>query len=400
MDTSVLTTDRAVFERLGRQGLIIGIVCLIAGAVGGFFSPDQFLPAWLIGYMFCLGLSMGCLAMLMIQHMSGGQWGLIARRIFEAGSRVLPYCLLLFIPLALTLPHLYLWARPEAVAADHVLQLKAPYLNVPFALIRAAIYYIVWLGCMYYLNQWSSGQDRGEVAITAADTRRFRVVSAPGLILYVVLMTFASIDWIMSLEPHWYSTVFGFIMVCGQGLGALALAAAVLAMLAPHEPMKTYLRPTAIHDIGKLTLAFVMLWAYMAFSQFLIIWAGNLPEEIPYYLLRMRSGWQYVSILIIVGHFALPFSLLLSRDLKRHPHLLARVALFILAMRLVDLIWMIAPNFNQSGFPVHWLDVVVPLGLVGIWVYLFSGQLAKWPLVPFNDPYWKENFVHGEHAAH
>jgi hypothetical protein len=397
METDVLTTDLPALGRLRRQGLIVGAAGLLLGGIGALVSPEQFMPAWLIGFIFCLGLSLGSLALLMVLHLSGGKWALMSRRIFEAGSRLIPYCLLLYIPIAVMLPTLYIWARPAAVQADHILQLKQPYLSVPFALVRAAIYFGVWLFCVFYLNRWSAQQDRGEVAVTAADTRRFRVISAPGLLLYVVLMTFAAVDWLMSLDPHWYSTIFGFIMVTGQGLAALSLAAVTLALLARSEPLVRYLRPVHLHDVGKLTLAFVMLWAYMSFSQFLIIWAGNLPEEIPFYLVRLRGGWQYVSILLIVGHFALPFCLLLSRDLKRHPRLLARVALFILAMRLVDLIWIVAPNFNQGGVPIHWMDVAIPLGLAGIWVYLFAGQLAARPLLPFNDPYWKETFAH-EHA--
>jgi hypothetical protein len=400
METPVLTSDVAEIERLQQRGLIVGIAGLIVGVVGSLLQPAQFLQSWLIGFMFCLGLSLGCLSMLMTHHMSGGQWGLVTRRIFEAGSRLIPYCLLLFIPIAVMLPKLYLWARPDAVRADEILQHKHIYLNVPFVLIRAAIYFLVWWGCSYYLTRWSMQQDRGEVAVTIPDTRRFRVVSAPGLVIYVVTMSLAAIDWLMSLDPHWYSTIFGFIMVGGQALFALSFAAVMLALLAPREPMASVLRTENVHDIGKLMLAFVMLWAYFSFSQFLIIWAGNLPEEITFYLERLRYGWQYVSLLIVVGHFALPFCLLLSRDLKRRPRLLARVAWFIIAMRLVDLIWIVAPNFNHEPFPVSIANVFLPIGLGGIWLYLFAGQLRRYPLLPFNDPNFKEMLAHGQHTGH
>jgi hypothetical protein len=400
METPVLASDVAEIDRLQQRGLIVGIAGLIVGALGSLLQPAQFLQSWLIGFMFCLGLSLGCLSMLMTHHMSGGQWGLVTRRIFEAGSRLIPYCLLLFIPIAVMLPKLYLWARPDAVRADEILQHKHIYLNVPFVLIRAAIYFLVWWGCSYYLTRWSIQQDRGEVAVTIPDTRRFRVVSAPGLVIYVVTMSLAAIDWLMSLDPHWYSTIFGFIMVGGQALFALSFAAVMLALLAPREPMASVLRTENVHDIGKLMLAFVMLWAYFSFSQFLIIWAGNLPEEITFYLERLRYGWQYVSLLIVVGHFALPFCLLLSRDLKRRPRLLARVAWFIIAMRLVDLIWIVAPNFNHEPFPVSIANVFLPIGLGGIWLYLFAGQLRRYPLLPFNDPNFKEMLAHGQHTGH
>jgi hypothetical protein len=307
---------------------------------------------------------------------------------------------LLFVPILLGMRRLYPWMDAALVAHDEALQHKHLYLNVPFVQIRAAIYFLVWWGCSYYLTRWSIQQDRGEVAVTIPDTRRFRVVSAPGLVIYVVTMSLAAIDWLMSLDPHWYSTIFGFIMVGGQALFALSFAAVMLALLAPREPMASVLRTENVHDIGKLMLAFVMLWAYFSFSQFLIIWAGNLPEEITFYLERLRYGWQYVSLLIVVGHFALPFCLLLSRDLKRRPRLLARVAWFIIAMRLVDLIWIVAPNFNHEPFPVSIANVFLPIGLGGIWLYLFAGQLRRYPLLPFNDPNFKEMLAHGQHTGH
>jgi hypothetical protein len=224
------------------------------------------------------------------------------------------------------------------------------------------------------------------------------VVSAPGLLLYVITMTLASVDWIMSLDPHWYSTIFGFILVAGQGLAGFALVIAVLAALSDVEPLNRYLKP-GLHflDLGKLLLAFVMLWAYFSFSQLLIIWAGNLPEEIPFFYNRFRGGWQYVSLLILLGHFSLPFVLLLSRDLKRHPHLLAKVAIFVLFMRVIDLIWLVEPMFPHQGFPIHWMDVALPVGLTGVWVFLFARNLRSRALLPLNDPFFKEAFAHDVH---
>jgi hypothetical protein len=400
MTTNTLS-DTADIARLQQRGMIIGVAGLVVGGIGALLQPDQLLPSWLIGFTFCLGLSMGCLTLLMMQHLSGGQWGLVARRVFEAGSRLLPYCVLLFIPIAIFLPKLYLWARPEAVHADEILAHKAPYLNVWFFIIRAVVYFLIWLFCATNLNRWSVAQDRGEVGVTEEDTRRFRVISAPGLLAYVITMSLAAVDWLMSLDPHWYSTIFGFIIVAGQALCALSFSVAVLAVLAESTPMSDVLRAGHFHDLGKLMLAFVMLWAYFSFSQFLIIWAGNLPEEIPFYLERMRHGWQYVSLLIVVGHFFLPFFLLLSRDLKRRPRLLAQVAWFIVGIRLVDLIWLIAPVFSHEGsFPVSLANVAIPVGLAGVWLFLFAGQLRRHALVPVNDPYFKEMLAHGQHAGH
>jgi hypothetical protein len=402
MDTHALTTvDSAGIDRLRQRALMVGAAGLVAGGIGVALRPDQFMPSWLIGFLFCTGMSLGCLALLMLQHMTGGQWGLVTRRIFEAGCRVLPFCVLLFVPVALFAPKLYLWARPEAVALDKILQDKAPYLNLTFFVLRAAVYFTVWLFCAMTLNKWSAGQDRGAVAVTEADTRRFRVVSAPGLIAYVILMSLGAVDWIMSLEPHWYSTIFGFIVVVGQSLGALSFAVAVLTILSPREPMTSVLRAMHFHDLGKLMLALVMLWAYFSFSQFLIIWAGNLPEEIPYYLQRLEGGWKYLSLALVFGHFMLPFCLLLSADLKKRPRLLARVAWFIVAMRLYDTIWMVVPPFHQGGaFPISLANVGIPLALAGAWVFLFAGQLQKLPLLPVNDPYFKRMLAQPHHGGH
>lgn len=392
--------DTPGIASLQRNGLIVGVAGAVIGGLGVVLQPDQFMPSWLIGFLFTFGLSMGCFALLMLQHMTGGQWGLVSRRIFEAGSRLLPLAVLLFIPIAVFAPTLYLWARPEAVRTDEILQKKEIYLNLPFFWIRAVVYFAVWLFGVMMLNRWSAQQDAGQVAVTEADTRRFRVVSAPGLLIYVVLLSLAAVDWIMSLTPHWFSTVFGLIMVVGQGLGALSFTVAVLAILISREPMNGLLKARHFHDLGKLMLAFVMLWAYLSFSQFLIIWAGNLPEEIPYYLDRMRGAWQYLSLALIFGHFILPFCLLLSQDLKKRPKLLARIAWFIVAIRLYDLIWLVAPTFNQGAFPISLANVGVPLALGGLWIFLFAAQLRKRALVPVNDPYFKHMLAHGHQGGH
>jgi hypothetical protein len=389
--------DVPALARLQQRALVVALVGLLPGTLAGFANPDQFFRSWLIGFLLCLGLSMGSLALLMLQHMSGGQWGLVGRRVFEAASRTLPLVVLAFIPLLFGLPNLFKWAQPATVATDHILQFKAPYLNVPFFITRAVLYFSVWLLCSWLLNKWSAQQDRGETAVTPADTVRFRLVSAPGLIAYVLTMTFASVDWLMSLEPHWYSTIFGLILVAGQGLAAFAFVIAVLAMLATTEPYATYLSPGHFLDLGKLLLAFVMLWAYFSFSQFLIIWAGNLPEEIPFFAERLKHGWQYVSLVLLLGHFALPFALLLSRDLKKQSPLLSKVAIFILLMRYVDILWLVGPMFEHQGFPISWMDVALPAGLVGAWLFMFARQLRSRALLPINDPFFKEAFAHDAH---
>ena len=400
-------TDVPALASLQQRGLVVGVVALAAGVIGAFINSDRFFQSWLIGFLFILGLSLGSLGLLMLQHMSGGKWGLAGRRVFEAASGTLWLVALAFIPILFGLRPIFLWARPEAVQADPILLQKAPYLNVTFFIIRAVVYFAFWLLCAFVLNKWSAAQDRAEKAVTPADTVRFRTVSAPGLLFLVLTVSLASVDWIMSVDPHWYSTIFGLLMVVGQGLSALAFTIAILALVARSGVLGTVFSAGQFHDLGKLLLAFVMLWAYMAFSQFLIIWSGNLPEEIPWYIERIRGAWGAVALLIVFGHFALPFVLLLSRDLKRHSRWLARVAVFVVVMRLVDLIWLVGPRFAQDaaageahpGFsiPVHWMNIVIPIGLAGLWLFFFVRQLRSRSLVPLNDPYFKEAFAHESH---
>jgi hypothetical protein len=400
MDTNVLTTiDTTGIDRLRQRALIAAIAGLVVGGIGVLLDRSQFAQSVLIAFWFVTGLSLGSLALLMLQHMTGGQWGLVSRRIYEAGARLLPLSLVLFVAVVLLAPQLYLWARPEG-HANHAIEHRGAYQTLTWFVIRGVIYYAIWFFCLWNLDRWSAAQDRGEVGVTEADTRRFRVISAPGLLIYVLSMSLASFDWGMSLDPEWFSTIYGLIQVVGQGLNALAFGVAVLALLSPREPMNHVVRTSNFHDLGKLILAFVMLYAYFSFSQFLIIWAGNLPEEIPYYLERLRNNWEPVTVFLVFGHFFLPFALLLSRDLKRRPHLLARVAWMIVGIRLLTDVWLIAPAFNQSGTPISLANVGVPLCFGGLWVFLFSQQLARRPLVPINDPYFKDMLLHGHEGGH
>jgi hypothetical protein len=397
MATQAEIIDAPALSRLQQRGLIIGGIGLVASAIGAVMNLEQFLHSWLIGFLFCLGLALGSLALLMLQHLSGGQWGLVSRRVFEAATRTLPIVALLFIPILLGLPTIFEWARPEA-AENAVIRAKAGYLNVPFFIARAVFYFAFWIICAVLLNRWSAEQDRGH-ATTPADSVRFRKVSAPGLLFLVITVTFASVDWVMSLDPEWFSTIFGLLTISGWGLTALALTVVVLAMIDGSRPVAAVLRPRHFHDLGKLLLAFTMLWAYLSFSQYLIIWAGNLPEEIPWYIRRTTGSWGAVAIALVVGHFILPFCLLLSQDLKKRSGLLAKVAIFIIVMRLIDLIWLVAPEFRQGArFPFHWMDIAVPAGLLGFWLFLFARNLRSRALLPVNDPYFREAFAHEAHS--
>jgi hypothetical protein len=374
-------------EARRRPVMLAGAVGLVLCALGLLVDREQFFRSYLVGYMFWLGIALGSMALCMVHHMSGGAWGLVIRRIFEASSRTLPVLALLFIPIALGMHDLYPWTHADHVQHNEALQHKSLYLNIPFFLARAMFYFAVWIVLARQLNRWSLEQDLGDVV---RSTRRMQLLSGGGLVLYGLTITFASVDWVMSLNPHWYSTIFGFIFMGSQGLAALAFTIAVAVMLSRSEPMAHVYRADHFHDLGKLLLAFVMLWAYFNFSQYLIIYSGNLVEEIPYYVARTRGGWGIVALILVVFHFALPFALLLSRDLKRSGSRLMAVALGILVIRVVDLFFLVAPEFETQGFSIHWLDIAAPIGLGGLWLWLFLTQLRQRPLLPLRDPHLAE----------
>jgi hypothetical protein len=371
------------WEGFQRGCLIVGAGALALCLLGGWFSRQQFFQSYLFAYIFWLGIALGCLAIVMLHNLSGGAWGVIIRRPLESGMKTLPLMALLYVPLLFGLSGLYQWARPEALAGDALLRHKAPYLNVPFFVARAALYFALWTGAAFFLSRWADENDR------SADPRlilRQRLLSATGLLLYVVTVTFASIDWTMSLEPHWYSTIYGVHFFGGHGLAAFAFIILVTVILAQDARFAGIVQPAYFRDLGNLLLAFVMLWAYFAYSQWIIVWSGNMPEEISWYLHRNRGGWQWIIIALIVFHFILPFLLLLSRKVKRPAAALCAVAASIVVMRLVDIFWYTAPAFNPGHFTIHWMDIAAPIGLGGIWLAAFFWHLRSRPLLPLNDP--------------
>lgn len=373
----------------------LGLIGLGACVAGWIMEPDQFFRSYLVGYFFWFGISLGSLALLMVQHLTGGAWGIVIRRILEAGSRTLPFMAVLFIPIFFGMPSLYLWDDPSKVAHDVILQKKQLWLNAPFWIARVVIYFAIWNLFMYLLNKWSKLEDTTGGFKYATIMEK---LSAPGIVIYVFTITFAVTDWVMSLTPHWFSTIFGFMTVVGEGLSTLALSIAVLALLSSVPPMSEVVTKKHLHDLGKLMLAFVMLWAYMNFSQLLIIWSGNLPEEIPWYLTRMNTSWGYVGTILLVFHFVVPFLILLSQPVKRNPKTLTMMAVFIIAIRMVDVFWLIEPNFNTSAFHVSWLDFAALIGVGGAFVALFLMELVKRPLMPLGAPDLQKTLAHGRHS--
>jgi hypothetical protein len=398
LDDAALLAARptVAISRLGHRSLILGAAGVVLAAAGLFTNRDIWLQSYLVGYLFWMSITLGSLGVLMVHHLSGGAWGMAGRRIWEAGTRTLPLMALLFVPLALNLPTLYAWARPEVMETDHLIHLKAVYLNAPFFLARAVVFFVIWGGLAYLLNKWSREQDEQPTLLPGPQDRRFRLLSGPGLCLFVLTVTFMSVDWVMSLDAHWYSTIFGVLMLGQQGLSTLAFTIVVLAALVRFQPFSQVATADVFHDLGKLMFGFLMLWAYFAVSQLLIIWSAGLPEEVPFYLERLQGPWASVSIAVLILQFVLPFLLLLSRDLKRNPNAVRRVALAILVMRVVDIVWMVGPVFRH-GSTLHWLDFALVLAIGAVWLPLFWRSLGGRPLVPARDPYFKEAMAHVGH---
>lgn len=375
--------------RIQRIALIAGVVAAVLLAVGAILiSSERFFQSYLFAYLFWIGLALGSMAVVMLQHLVGGGWGLIIRRPLEAAAMQVVLMALLFLPIAFGMHEIYEWTHTEEVLLDPILRQKQGYLNIPFFLIRALIYFGIWIALAYFLNKLSLKQDR---EYDPRRARRIRDISRGGLLLYGLTMTFASFDWAMSLEPHWFSSIYGLLFIVGQGLATMAFAVVVvLLLLMKREAVAPLVTPRIIHDLGNLMLAFVMLWAYISFSQFLIIWSGNLPEEVTWYFFRLEGGWGWIPALLIIFHFVLPFLLLLSRRTKRTPRLLLTVALLILTMRLVDIFWIVKPAFHHEGFDIHWMDILAPIGIGGIWIAAFTWILGRRPLVPIHDPRLEE----------
>lgn len=377
----------------------IGAVVLLVAAIISPEMREQVLRSWLLGYIFWCGIGMGSLGILILQYITGGAWGVVIRRIVEASSRTLPLLIVLFLPILLGAGSIYEWTHPEA--GDKILEHRAPYLNYTNWALRAALYFGLWAVMMYLLNKWSKDMDEtGDWSILQKATR----FSGPTMVFFVLVVTFAAIDWVMTLDPHFFSTIWGFLFVAGWGLSSFSFTVAILAALSNRAPLDRIVGKRHFHDLGKLMLALTMVWAYFNFSQFLIIWSGNIPEETFWYLDRMKGGWGVMGIALIVLHFAFPYLVLLSRDIKRNAKWLSLLAIFILVMRLVDLYYLIgpAPRVKPHGAKLEflaalsWTDFVAPVAVGGIWLWYFFGQLQSRPLVPVNDPFLENAIEHGK----
>jgi hypothetical protein len=376
-------TIRSKLNDFQRAAFVLGVLGLAACGLGMAWNPRQFFISYLMGYTFWLGLSLGCLGVAMIHHLTGGGWGFVTRRFLEAGFMTLPMMVLLFVPILFGLDDLYPWARLKVVPVSNTLRETTSYLNRPWFCARTIGFFTMWLVMAHYLRKWSLQQD---ISSEVAPSVRLRTLSGPGIVIYPLTASFALVDWAMSIEPKWYSTIFPVIVLLGQILTAFAFVTLLLAWLGEQAPFREVVTRTHFHDLGNLLLAFVVLWSYVSFSQFLIIYSGNLPREIEWYLHRTAAGWKWIIGLLALFHFFIPFFLLLFRLMKQNVARLAVIAALIFAAHIMEVFWTIEPGFFRDGLHVHWMDSAAVLGLGGVWLALFAANLKRSPLLPQNDP--------------
>jgi len=397
-DIRVLPMEPSDYHRYRWWANMIGGVGVSLCLTGWWANPATFIRSYLWAYLFWLGIALGSLALGLLQWLTGGIWGLVLRRWFEAAARTLPLLAVLFLPIAFAARHQYVWTDHAYVAGNHALEFKtAWYLNETFWALRAAVYFVIWIVLAYAMTAGSVRQDRAD----APEPRGLRGLGAAGLILYGLTITLASIDWVMSLEPKWFSSIFGAVFGIGQVLTAWSFAVLGIVLLHERPPLPGLLRKPLLRDFGSLMLAFLMVWAYVSFSQFLLIWSGDLPEEVAYYQRRSQGGWEYVAGALALFGFAMPFALLLSGQIKRDRATLLRVAILILVMRMADLYWQVVPaprpGYDSAAevyFRFAWTDIAAPVGIGGVWFWFFLWNLQQRPLIPAFDPHLQEAYHH------
>jgi hypothetical protein len=389
-------------DRVRNVALGIGGIALILWVIGLVASPEQALRSWLLGFIYWGGISIGGLGILMLGYLTGGAWSIVIRRICEAAARTLPLVVILFVPLAVGVMLHTFMEFTHLPPDDHVMHHRGVFMAPWFWVVRSVIYFVLFGFMAYLLTGWGEKQDRTDGLVGAErlmdKASRF---SGPMMVIYALIVTFAVVDWVMLLDPHWFSTIWGLLFLVGWALSTFAFSIVLLAYLNDKAPMNAILTPRHFHDLGKLLLALTMVWAYFNFSQYLIIYSGNIPEETTWFITRSHGGWGVIGILLIVFHFAFPFLILLNQEFKKRARWIATLGVFILFMRLLDMFWNIAPTpritegIVDGSFYVSWMDIVAPVAIGGIWLWWFLGSYLKRPLVPVNDPFYPSAVTHG-----
>ena len=373
------------------KALIVGVVCLAVTLIELFLAPVQFFRSYLFGVVFWLGIGLSSMGLLMLHHLVSGRWGFVLRRSLEAGARTLMWMAIFFIPVVIGMHKLYIWSHPSAVAASSMLQQKHFYLNTPFFIVRQIGYFGAWIIIALLLTRFSARQDEtGDPDLV----RRMRNVSGPGIAVYGFTVTFAAFDWVMSLDPSFFSTIYGMMFVITEAVGGMAFITLVAYFLSKREPISDIIKPSLFHDFGNLLMVFTILWAYLSFAQFLIIWSGNLQNEIPWYVSRINRNWEGIALALVIFHFAVPLLLLLQRVVTFQKRYLARVAGLLFVMSILDLFWLMVPSYEPKGPQFHWSDWLALIGLGGIFLTIYVSQLKRRPLVPLHDPNFAGVLLH------
>jgi hypothetical protein len=386
--------EQTLQSRLSRAqliALVIGIIALLFSGLGAWMQHKQFFYSYLYAWLFWMGLSSGCFIVTMIHQLTGGRWGYPTRRFFEAGFSAFPLMLVLFIPVLMGTSQIYPWAVPSEVASDPVLLQRSGYQNIPGFVIRTLIFFAITGAMAWPLRKWSLEQD---ATTDAEPTRKARTLSGPGVVAYSLIATFIYVDWILSLEKKWYSTMFAVIILSGQVLVTYAFGVIMLTIFRNQSPISQVVNKTHYHHLGNLLLTFVLFWTYVSFGQLLIIYSGDIPQEIDWYLHRMAGNWKFIIGALALFHFFVPFFLLLFRTMKRHIAPLTTLAILIFIMHIIDAYWLVMPAYHHAGVAVSWIDFTTLFGIAGLWVAMFLWRLKAAPLLPQHDPGIQFAFVY------
>jgi len=378
-------TDKGNF---GTIALIVGIIGIAFSFVGWFSDSSQFYFSYLTAFVFWITIALGGLFFVLLHYLVGANWSVVIRRFGESMMMILPFMAILFIPLLFGLKELYVWMNPETVATDHLLHGKAGYLNLNFFIIRLVIYFVVWTALAFLLNRYSLEQNEKP---SPDQIKKMRAISAPGMILFALTLTFASFDWLMSLDAHWYSTIFGVYIFSGSFLALVSIVTFKIIRLQSNGVLVDAITKEHFHDLGKLMFAFVIFWGYMAFSQYFLIWYGNIPEETIWFLHRWQDSWKTISLVIVFGHFVIPFFVLFPQTIKKNKIAMSIVSIWILIMHWVDIYWIVMPTLHHHGFYFSWIDVASMVGIGGLFMFLFWRNFTSHPLVPVGDPGLKKS---------